>query len=96
MGSDLYYDPTTLLECQKQVEEENAATDNRDAVQMPDFFMNDAYRGHHNFGYSTPPTNNRYNSAIFNSGMSQNQFYVHGSDMGTPIRMDMTPNRRIM
>ena len=81
-GSDLFYDPTPLLECQKESEEDNTnannnngADTNRDAnreIAPPHDFFNEAIsQGHRfqpNYPYGVPsPANVRHHAPVGNA-----------------------------
>lgn len=101
-GSDLYYDPSPLMEYQKQErEEENAA---RAPIQAPDFRAHDPSRitrnhstsSNQNYPYASPsmsqvtprhPNYGGYSNVPFN-GIPPSHFYGSGAD-ASPIRMGM-------
>ena len=102
-GSDLYYDPSPLMEYQKQQREEEIAA--RTSMQPPDFRAHDPSRitrnhstsSNQNYQYSSPsmsqvtprhPNFGGYSNVPFN-GIPPNHFYGSGVDGASPARMSM-------
>ena len=102
-GSDLYYDPSPLMEYQKQQREEEDST--RTSMQPPDFRAHDPSRiarnhsssSSHNYPYASSsmpqvaprhPNFGGYSNVPFN-GIPPSHFYGSGADGASPARMGM-------